>query len=312
MENRTEFTPARQNGTIFQSVGITALLLASGYYFYLALQVQVGSRILLYLALFVLLFAPVPILAYRLYCLLGASYRLERDGLRLHWGLRTEDIPIAEVEWIRPAGDYGSLVAPPGEHGTAHLPLPWLHWPGSIRGAREVEGLGTIEYFASSPGSILLVGTAKRIYAISPANPVQFVKAFNRFAELGSLTPIQPRSVYPSVVVGRLWSDPAARYLLLAGVVLSAALFLWVILAIPTRAEIQLGFVPSSTPSEPSPSERLLLLPILDGFAFIADLLLGLYFFRRTQSRVLAYLLWGAGALVPALFLAGVGFILKG
>ena len=302
----------RQNGAIFMGVGIGALLCAAGYYLYQGLHAEEGSRIILFLGLFVLLFAPTPLFIYRLYSLLGASYRLERDGLRLHWGLRTEDIPLVDVEWIRPAGDYTALVALPGKPGTARLPLPWLRWPGALRGTREVEGLGKIEYFASETGHLLLIGTARSIYAISPSDPVGFVKAFNRFAEMGSLSPIPPRSVYPTVVVSRLWSNPAARGLLLAGLLLSGVLLVWVILAIPTRPQIQLGYVIPGVTTEPSPSERLLLLPVLDVFAFLGDLLLGLFFYRRQASRVIAYLLWGAGAVSPLVFLVGVLYILRG
>jgi hypothetical protein len=80
---------------------------------------------------------------------------------------------------------------------------------------------------------------------------------------------------------------------------------------------------------------RLLLLPVVNALFVLANLLLGLFFFRRGEARsadnlpeeerpklttnplkpgggkVLAYLLWGGGVLTPFLFLAAVYFILR-
>jgi hypothetical protein len=54
-----------------------------------------------------------------------------------------------------------------------------------------------------------------------------------------------------------------------------------------------------------------MLLPVLNTFIFLADLLLGLFFYRRTEAQPLAYLLWGSSILTALLFIAAVIFILS-
>jgi hypothetical protein len=88
-------------------------------------------------------------------------------------------------------------------------------------------------------------------------------------------------------------------------------------LTVPSREAISLGFTPEGVPAEPVPSVRLLLLPILNLFFYLASAVAGMYFFRseglpEASVRVhLAYLLWGSGLLTPVLFLFGVYFILR-
>jgi len=56
--------------------------------------------------------------------LIGTQAYWLAHGLRLRWGLRAEDIPLPEIEWIRPASDLGF-----------HLPKPFLSMPGALLGA---------------------------------------------------------------------------------------------------------------------------------------------------------------------------------
>jgi hypothetical protein len=56
---------------------------------------------------------------------------------------------------------------------------------------------------------------------------------------------------------------------------------------------------------------RLLLLPVINTFFVLADLSMGLFFFRREESQPFSYLLWGSGVLTPLLFLIAVFSILR-
>jgi len=92
-------------------------------------------------------------------------------------------------------------------------------------------------------------------------------------------------------------------------------------LLIPTRAFIHLGFRASQSSQDLVPALQLILLPIINLFFFLADLLLGLLFFRRGEiakivdqvetatSFTLAFLLWGSAVLTGLLFLAALYFI---
>ncbi len=304
----TQFFPSRRAGVILQAGAGLVLLGLGGFFLLQATQEQPDTGFLVNLLLSLILFVPVPLLIYRLYALLGSRYALERDGLRLRWGMRSEDLPLTEVEWIRPASEMVALI-PGHARRSARLPLPWLSWPGAILGTRQVEGLGTIEFMASNRDNLLLVATPQRLFAISPADPQQFLRSFNRITELGSLSPMPRHSAYPVFFLARVWANRPARILILTGLGLSLALFVWVALAISTRAAFPLGFAPDGAPFEPSSSERLLLLPVLNALAYLIDLLGGLYFFRRDTQKPVAYLLWAAGIVAPVIMMVGIGKI---
>ena len=241
---------------------------------------------------------PVPILLYSFYALLGDSYSLNRDGLRLSWGLRVEDIPLPEIEWIRPAKEMGM-----------RLSLPFLAWIGGILGGRTIENLGPVEFIASDFSKLLLVATPQRIYVISPAETGRFLRAFQDFNELGSLSPISAQSLYPASLLSQVWSDRTARMLLVGGLLLGLVLLAWVSLAIPRHITLPLGFLPNGQPGEGGPPERLLFLPVLDGLILVIDLVGGLIFYRRAGQRLLSYMLWASAVISALILLLAVGFI---
>jgi hypothetical protein len=293
------FEPVRRAGAIFQAGILMVFIFAGVAGFWVAFQVSIGPAFLLSLLPVMAAFVIVPVLAYRFYALRQAAYTLEREGIRLRWGLRVEEIPIASVLWVNLAAEL-----------TAPLPLPRLHWPGAVLGRRHLPGVGDIEFMASSTRNLVVIATPGKYYAVSPEAPETFVLAYQRCIEMGSLFPLAARSVYPTFLVSRVWQSVPARTLLLSGALLSLALLIWVSLAIPGRAQVILGFRPDGLSGDAVPAVRLLLLPILNTFFFLSDLFLGLFYFRQEESQPIAYLLWGAGALTPLLFLIAAWFIL--
>ncbi len=300
MDETQTFTPSRRNGLIFAGVTIPALTLASGVVFARVTQAQIGPEFLLYLFLAVFIAAPIPLMGYRAFSLSRAAYHLHRDGVNIQWGLRVENIPMTAVEWVRKSSDLEEK-----------QPRPWLRWPGAVLGTRRLPESGQIvEFLADNTSRLVLIATPERIYAISPANADEFLIAFQRLIELGSLDPIPARSVYPAFLLGQLWADRPARILVLGGALLSLGLLIWVGLAVPNHPEVSLGFSSDGSPLNPVPGVQLFLLPVVDAFFFLAGTGLGLYFYRRDGGKPVAYLLWSSGALMGALFLAGLAFIL--
>ncbi len=299
MKEEFVFYPPVRWGLIVHAAGALALAGAGGYGLWQAFHAIIGPNFIVYLILSLLALGLAVWLVYRAYALQGAFYVLERDGLRLHWGLRLEDIPMNTVIWARMADDLET-----------RLPLPWQRIPGSILGSRTLPGIGTVEFLASSWRGIVLVATSERIYAISPQNPQAFLNAFQRFMELGSLSPLPARSVFPTILITRVWQARLARYTILLGLSISLVLFIGASLAIPGRDQISLGFTPALETRDQIPAVRLMLLPVLNGFFFLADLLLGLFFFRQDERQSLAYLLWGGGTLTALLFLLGMVLVL--
>jgi len=236
------------------------------------------------------LFAPLPLLGYRLYSLMNAVYTLSREGLMVRWGLRREDIPLGAIEWIRPASEIGF-----------RLPLPWLRWPGAIIGRRSVPELGIVEYLSADVQHMILVATPDKTFALSPENLKGFMATFQQVNELGSLMPLDAQSVYPSVFIGRLWEDPLGRWLVISGFGIGLFLLVGVALTVPWLGEID-WIDPGTT----APGERLLLLPVLNGLIWLLNLGTGMLLYRRGKDqRLAAYLVWGTSILTGVLLVIG-------
>jgi hypothetical protein len=296
---QTDFPPPRRTGAIVQIMIALLLGVTVGAALWNATLMQAGLNFVVLLLLSLILLVPLGLALYRAYAMFGANYSLERDGLRLRWGLRAEDIPLPDIEWVRPASDMGF-----------NMPLPFGALPGGILGMRQVEGLGPVEYVASDRGKMLLIATSEKIFAISPANPNAFIRTFQRLIELGSLSPIPSRTALPATFLRRVFSDRAARTLMFAGMSLTIILFVVVSLTIPTQAEVVLGFDSQGQPLGTADADWLLLLPVLATFAYVIDLIGGLFFFRRPDGQPIAYLLWTGGVITPLLLVVAVFFLI--
>ena len=293
-----EYPPTRQPGTAIHAILILTLAILSAFGAWRAFESGVGLTLTLFSLLSGAAFIPLPILAYRLSALMRANYTLDRDTLSLTWGLRIERIPVSDVEWVRPIADL-----------TSPLHLPWFCLPGAVLGVRRHPDLGPVEFLAANRKKILLVATARRVFAISPNDPAAFVQDFQRAIEMGSLAPSPAQSLYPTFVIAQAWESSLARYLLLAGLFLNVGLLIWVSLLIPTLPGVPLGFQPYGGPLESVEGARLILLPILSVFLSAIGWIAGLAFYRREGQRILAFILWISSALTSLLFLLAVMFI---
>jgi Bacterial PH domain len=300
MQDEFAFRPDRRMGLIFHITVILLFTLASLISLWLVSQASIGPMFMLYLLPVLAAVIIVPILAYRIYALQTASYILEREGIRVRWGLRSEDIPMDDVLWVHPAAEL-----------SVRLPLPALRWPGAVLGKRRLAGGGEVEFLAGNFRDMLYIAMPNGGIVISPADPDRFLEIFQRFTEMGSLSPLPARSVYPAFLLARVWSSKLARVLLLTCIALGLALIVWVSLSIQGRSEVHLGFQPDGSPGEPVPAVRLMLIPLLNSFFFLVALFLGMLFFRREDSRPLAYILWMVSLLTNLLFLLAVYFSLK-
>ncbi len=266
----------------------------------LASREPIGLRFTIFILVAALAFFPLPFLAYWLYSLYRANYNLDREKLTLTWGLRVEQIPIAEVEWVRPV-----------EAQATPLALPFFHLPGAITGTRHHPDLGQVEFLASDSKTLLLVATSNRVFAISPQDATGFMQNIQHTIELGSLSPAAPKSVYPAFVVAQAWESMLARYLWLAGLLLNIGLLGWVTLLIPSLRSIPLGFLPSGAAGDLVPGAGLILLPGLSLFFTIIGWVAGLILYRRPNYRALAHILWASGLISTLLFLVAVMYIVS-
>jgi len=300
MAEKQEFQPSRTTGIVLHVLILVVLLAGITLLVILAFSQPVGWSLILYLLGALALVALLPIVAYRGYALLHAAYTLERDGLRVRWGLRSEDLPMTEVLWVRQAVD---LVQP--------LKLPRFSMPGALLGASNHGELGRVEFIASSAADLVIVSAINKTLILSPEDPEDFTNRFQRVIEMGSLSPIGAHTAVPTAFFNQVFKDRLARMLIPLGIGLALLLLVVTSIMVPFRQMVSLGYDRSGTPLEPVQSSRLLLLPIIGVVFNFFDLITGLFAYRRLETRLIGYLLWGAGVLTSVLlFIAVVLLIL--
>jgi hypothetical protein len=297
--NPDSYPPSRRRGLVVHAAFIVVLALISVWAFLSLSRAAVGPAFVAYLLAAIVAFVPLPLFIYRAYSLSRADYRLGRDSLAIRWGLRVEDVPLSDIEWVRPVGDL-----------THPLALPFPSLPGAILGLRRHPDVGLVEFIASESKNLLLVGTSRRVFAISPTDAQGFVRTFARSVELGSLTPAEAHSLYPTFIVARAWDNVLARFLWLSALFLNLGLLVWVSILIPSMPQVFLS-VSSSGLSEAAPSTQLILLPLASTLLGVSGWLAGLSFYRWEKQRPLAFVVWISGALSSLAFLIAVLFIIS-
>jgi len=259
-----------------------------------------GPTFLIYLLVALLTIGFTPVLVYRMYALQRARYILARDGISIYWGLRREEIPINLVNWVGSA-----------DQNKMTLSKPFFRLPGAVLGMHTQADGKPVEFLAARDTKLVVIVTPDRTFAISPADETEFLRTYRKLSEFGSLAPIQSISDYPTFLLTRSWADRPARVLIITSAILALWLILWVSLSIPSHPMTALRLNADGSPVELVPGIRLLLLPVINTFFFIADLLLGLFFYRRADTQSLGYLMWASSALTSLLFSGAIYFILQ-
>jgi hypothetical protein len=285
---------------LLHSAGILLLALLGAFGVWKAAVAETGPTFLVYMLIAIVTIGFIPLLVYRMYALQQAQYILARDGISLYWGLRREEIPINKIAWVV-SNDQNRMV----------LSKPLIRLPGAMLGVRVQPDGKSVEYLASRDTNLVTIVTDERIFAISPMDVAGFLTTYRRLSEFGSLTPIESASIYPTFLLARAWADRPARILLFASAALALWLIIWVSLSIPNHTMTTLHLNSDGSAVELVPGIRLLLLPFLNTFFFISDLLLGLFFYRRRDTQSLGYLMWASSVLTSLLFMGAVFFIIQ-
>src|SRR5688572_18891892 len=96
----SHFPPPKRRGLIIHVTIMLVLTIITIMGFIILSSVEVGPTFLISLLISILAFTPIPLFAYRAYSLWRADYFIDRNSLTIHWGLRVEDIPLNDIEWI--------------------------------------------------------------------------------------------------------------------------------------------------------------------------------------------------------------------
>ncbi len=233
------------------------------------------------------------VISYRLYGLLSARYWLDRDRFALRWGLAREVWPLSAVHSLRLL-PREQAYSPPRRN---------FCWPGCLVGMGQVEGVGPVEVFAGqTAGGLVLLEGPHGALAISPPDPQAFIERYHELARLGSLEPVPFSRRRPDFLTLRIWEDRTGRILLLLGAALCLGFLAFAAARLPSLPETVLfGYHPSGMPQARVPASQLLLLPLVSGAAWLVDLVVGAWLFRRLPQPALAYLVWAVGCAVPLL-----------
>ena len=299
MEESRTFYPPKDLGTVIHLLLMVIFSAAGVWGIWGVSNVEVAPELLPYIALIILFLATVPFLIYRLYALHRSAYTLERGGIRLDWGWRSESLPMDQVNWVYKVEDLET--APQ---------LPFIHWPGAVTGVRRFQRGPEVEYLASRTKELVIISAGERYYAVSPSRVNDFISTYNELTELGAISSLPEDSVQPALILTDIVKIKPILWTLIGGGMLTISLLIWTLLVIPSRELVSLGFTAYGVPHQGLDSVRLVLFPIINTTAYLANLILGLFLFRNQENRVLAYILWGGSVLVAILFHVGMIFIL--
>jgi hypothetical protein len=285
------FIPNRKLGLL---LGFTFLLilLSATVLGILQLATATMSAWIILWVLLPIIGVPVSFLvSYRIYGLITARYRLDREGFYLTWGLAYEQIPIAEIQSVE-------LASPTYENLTPEFTF---RWPGCVVGYLDQDAV--VEFFSTQTAEgIVLLTSNERTLAISPTDPEGFQKHFVDTARMGPLDAIPAVSQRPDFILARMWNDFRARILVLSGIAVSLLLFGYLALrASSLPPSVPFGFDPMGNPDPFAPPGRLLLLPMIGVFCWFLNLLTGVWVYRRNEDHPLAYAIWAVAIIVGGL-----------
>ncbi len=294
------FTPRRTLGFALGLLLLAALVAAITLSIAQLGQALISPISLVWIGLLLLALPLALLVINRLYGLVTARYRVDRDGLYVQWGMSYEQIPLDLISEVSPlrAVDAGSG----DEEADPRRPKFGFWWPGCMVGRSKG---GVIDFFSTTPPLLVIRTTTGRAMAISPPDTEAFQGAILSATRMGSLEAIPEQSVRADFLVTRVWNDRLARSLILAGLIIPLLLLGALVFMAPSLPElVPFGFGPGGQPTPLAPPGRLLLLPMIAGLVWMADLVLGAWFFGNDSDHPVAYALWGA-AIVTGALLAG-------
>lgn len=291
------FEPRRRRGLGLHISALIAIVVIAAVLLTVAVSQPAGVLVVVLLVSTLALSLLLPIVFYRLYSLIKSGYWISRDGVRLRWGLRQIDIPYQNVVDVARVSEL-----------EIELPKPRWIWPGSIVGQARDRELGVVEFLAADQEDLVLLGTKEGVYAISPENAKEFVTSLKRESLRGSLRPLRARSISPSFVFVEAWEQKRVRQLLLSGAGLAIGLLFLVGLLAPSLEQVSLGFAADGAALAPVAGVQLFLLPALNLFFYMGNLMLGLLFYREPQGENYSTLLWGSSLVASVLFLGAILF----
>jgi hypothetical protein len=289
-----EFRPSRRTGLVLNLLTFLILLPAVVYAVFQVSTAPLSVWTVVWVLLPLIGVPLIFMLVYNLIGLLSARYVIDRDGFHLRWGWAYEQIPIKDILSLQTIAAGDETIRPGG----------WPRWPATATNSIPNDRYGTVDfYLAAGRSARVLIEAQGRVLLISPADPQGFQEAYREASLLGALQPIEAISQRPRFALTRLLSDRVGLVLLALGIILPLILLGYLALRVPDLPlEVPFGFDAEGFPQTFAPPGRLLLMPLISGFCWAANLLFGLWLYRSQANRPLAYALWVTSVVVSGLF----------
>ncbi len=288
------FTPRRTLGFTLGLLFLAILMAAIAVSIAQLGQGLISPISLVWIGLLLLALPLLLLVINRLYGLVTARYRVDRDGLYVRWGMSYEQIPLDLISEVSPPHEPDAV-----SEGEPRKPRIGIGLPGCMVGRSKG---GEDDFFTTTKPLLVIRTTSGRALAISPPDSESFQAAILSASRMGSLETIPEQSVRADFLVARVWKDRLARSLILAGLLIPLLLLGALVITAPSLPElVPFGFGPTGQPTPLAPPGRLLLLPMIAGLIWIADLVLGAWFFGNDSDHPVAYALWGTAIIAGAL-----------
>jgi len=238
-------------------------------------------------------------LLYRTWVVFTLEYWLDRDALHIHWAASSVIIPLPAIEQMVCDGEV------PLRRSLHSWPAPFVRRLPDTNDKRW-------ELFASRPpGQSLWVQTANALFAISPAEPEEFLAALQTYHRLGPSHSLTISQKHPRLCHIPVLADGLSRGLLLAGLVGVLILVATLFFSYATLPDLLIfHYSTAGLPDSIRPKNSLFLLPAIGLIVYLVNGLAGLWMVCRRQ-RMGAHLLWGSTLSVQTLSLLALFSLIR-
>ncbi len=230
------------------------------------------------------------LIAYWVYGLAGASYKLDRNALIINWGTSKQVIPTGDIERVFS-----------GDEIEGRLRFYGGRWPGHWVGYGELPEEGATLFYATQPlPDQIFVATPGLVYAISPTEREAFLESLQQRLQMGPTQAMEQTSKRPTVLDWPIWRDTLG--LILLGVAtLALVLLLGILTARFPRLPmlIPLHFTLAGSPDRLGPRSEIFLIPLIGLLTILINGVLGGISYHR--DRLASYMLWASAILVQIL-----------
>lgn len=243
----------------------------------------------------VVLALSLPLLAhllYRTWAAFNLEYWVDRNAVTVCWANTRQVIPMPAIRGVTTTG-----ISVPTGRSLRSWPLPYLRLAAQ-------EGPDEVNLCATRPAEeCIVLETDSGLYALSPADPQQFVATLQERFDMGPTQRLHPHRVRRSPVGRVLPADRLGRTLLLGGAVGVLLLFGVVMVTFPNLPDVlTVRYNSAGLPEEIRAKTALFRLPMIGLLAWLINGLAGLALLGR-QQRTGAYMLWGGAVTVAVVSL---------